>query len=108
MWKTINRPATALLAGLGVIADSIDAYEELRPFIALDDWQGGLRSYSACQPAGDLLLDAARSHPNLRYSADAVGRQWHELLQQALAQTAWPASITTSAGLHRHPLGGPT
>ena len=86
--KTINRPATAILAGLGVIADSIDAYEELRPFIALDDWQGGLRRYSACPPAGDLLLDAARSHLNLRYSADAVGRQWHELLQQALAQTA--------------------
>src|SRR3546814_11248110 len=86
MWKTINRPATAILAGLGVIADSIDAYEELRPFIALDDWQGGLRRYSECTTAGDLLLDAARSHLNLRYSADAVGRPWHECLHQAPAQ----------------------
>src|SRR3546814_18792140 len=100
-------PATAILAGLGVIADSIDAYEELRPFIALDDWQGGLRRYSACPPAGDLLLDAARSHLNLRYSADAVGRQWPELLQQALAQTARPESQTTAAGLPTHPLDAP-
>src|SRR3546814_16523013 len=71
--KTINRPATAILAGLGVIADSIDAYEELRPFIALDDWQGGLRRHYACPTAGDLLSEVERCHLHLPHTADRAG-----------------------------------
>ena len=49
--KTINRPATAIMAGLGVVADAIDAYEELRLFVSLDDWQGGLQLYAEAAPA---------------------------------------------------------
>lgn len=79
--KTINRPATALLAGLGVIADSLPAYEELRPFIALDDWAGGLDHYARISPENDALLDAGRRHIAARYSADKVCDQWEALLE---------------------------
>lgn len=84
--KTINRPATAIAAGLGVIADSIESYEELRPFIALDDWQGGLARYCACKPADDDALHAARAHLEERYGRSPVGRKWQTLLEEAMAR----------------------
>lgn len=58
--KSINRPATALMAGLGVVADGIDSYEPLRPYVSLDDWQEGLARYSTTPPAADPRLAAAR------------------------------------------------
>ena len=79
--KTINRPATAIMAGLGVIADSIDSYEELRPFIPLDDWQGGLRRYLDQSPCQDERLEAARQHLHERYGRNAVGGLWQEFLE---------------------------
>ena len=33
--KTMNRPATAIMAGLGVVGDAIPSYEELRPLKVL-------------------------------------------------------------------------
>lgn len=83
--KTINRPATAIAAGLGVVADSIDSYEELRPFIPLNDWQGGLRQYVERAPSVDERLEAARQHLQLRYGRDAIGRMWQNLLEQIAA-----------------------
>lgn len=77
--KTINRPATALRAGLGVIADTIPAYEELRPFIVLDDWQQGLHRYRATHPSDDAGCEAARKHIETLYGEDAVGSQWMAL-----------------------------
>ena len=84
--KTINRPATAIAAGLGVIADSIESYEELRPFIALDDWQGGLARYCACKPVNDGALHAARAYLEERYGRSPVGRKWQTLLEEAVAR----------------------
>lgn len=84
--KTINRPATAIAAGLGVIADSIESYEELRPFIMLDDWQGGLERYRACKPQQDDALIAAREHLETRYGRLPVGRKWHGLLEEVMAR----------------------
>lgn len=78
--KTINRPATALLAGIGVIADSLPAYEELRPFIVLDDWEGGLRRF-ALEP--DTLRDRiARGRDAIvrRYDAQVIGDRWEEAI----------------------------
>ncbi len=79
--KTINRPATALRAGLGVIADAIPAYEELRPFIVLDDWQQGLHRYCTTHPRDDAGCQAAREHIASLYGADAVGSQWLALVR---------------------------
>jgi len=80
--KTINRPATAIMAGLGVVADSIDSYEELRRFIPLDDWMGGLLRYTTQPPAQDGKLQQARNHLRQRYGKDAVGVLWANLFDE--------------------------
>ena len=80
--KTINRPATALMAGLGVIADSLPAYEELRPFIALDDWEAGLRRYIERSPQPDSRIVAAQDHLRGRYGAEVVAARWVEVLDK--------------------------
>lgn len=78
--KTMNRPATAMLLGLGVVADAIPSYEELRPFIALDDWQGGLRRYREWSGETQAQLEAGRRHLIERYSAEAVAHAWLRVL----------------------------
>ncbi len=80
--KTINRPATAIAAGLGVIADGIDSYEELRPFITLDDWQGGLERYADDWPAEQPRLAAARDHLERAYGAGVVAGRWADILAE--------------------------
>lgn len=80
--KTINRPATALRAGLGVIADAIPAYEELRPFIVLDDWQEGLHRYRLTHPRDEQGCEAARRHVVERYGRSAIGELWYQLIRQ--------------------------
>ena len=78
--KTVNRPATALMAGLGVIADPIPAYEELRPFIYLGDWEGGLSHYGECPPASDERIAAAQAHLRRHYSPEVIADRWTEVL----------------------------
>ena len=79
--KTLNRPATAILAGLGVIADAIPSYEELRPFIPLDDWPKGLRQYADIRPAADPQLAAARTHLLETYKRETISGLWRTVLQ---------------------------
>lgn len=78
--KSINRPAAALLAGLGVVADPLDSYEELREWVALDGWQAGLHSYVQQPPAQDRRLAMARAYLSDHYGEAAVARRWGELL----------------------------
>lgn len=84
--KTINRPATALSAGLGVIADSIDAYEELRPFIALDDWQAGLHRYSEFRERTDPRIVEARAHLSCHHGMEKIGKAWRDLFADLPSQ----------------------
>ncbi|QGP78416.1 hypothetical protein [Sphingobium sp. CAP-1] len=80
--KSINRPATAIMAGLGVIADSIESYEELRPFIALDDWQGGLARYAHGWADEQERLAAARDHLDRHYGRRRVAERWAEVVAE--------------------------
>lgn len=99
--KSVNRPATAIAAGLGVVADAIDSYEELRPFIPLDDWQGGLQRYLARPPAEDPDLLAAAGLLRQRYSPDAVAARWEGLLAEASALCgAAPSQAARNAPHH--------
>ncbi|WP_303760610.1 hypothetical protein [Sphingobium yanoikuyae] len=84
--KSINRPATAIMAGLGVIADSIDSYEELRPFIALDDWQGGLARYAFGWEHEQARLVQARAHLDEHYGRRRVAARWIEVLNELKAR----------------------
>ena len=80
--KTINRPATAILAGLGVVADAIDSYQELRPFVALDDWAGGLARYATDWPGEQARLAAARRHLLDHYGPEVVAGRWAAVLDE--------------------------
>lgn len=86
--KSINRPATAILAGLGVVADAIPSYEELRPFIALDNWQGGLQRYLDCSPGKDPALEAARERLQQLYGPREVACLWERLLLETVEPAA--------------------
>jgi len=89
--KTMNRPATALLLGLGVVADSIPSYEELRPFLALDDWQGGLDRYAAMDAPARAQIAEGAAYLRERYGAAAVARRWAALLTDVVGtQTSAP------------------
>ena len=83
--KSINRPATAVLAGLGVVADPLDSYLELRPFIELGDWQVGLSRYSKGK---DARNSEARRYLESRYSLNAVGQHWLRLVEYIGRQRA--------------------
>ena len=85
--KSINRPATALMAGLGVIADPIPAYEELAPFIYLRDWECGLSEYSRSDPNKDARIAAAQSYLQSRYAPAVVAERWAEVIDRAFART---------------------
>lgn len=89
--KSINRPATAIMAGLGVIADAIESYEELRPFIALDDWQGGLARYAFDWDAEQGRLTAARDHLDRHYGRKRVAACWAEVLEELAARGQEPS-----------------
>lgn len=80
--KTINRPATAVLAGLGVIADAIPAYEPLRPFIAMDGMEAGLAHYWQTRGTPDPLVQQGREMLAAEYGADAMARRWLALLER--------------------------
>jgi hypothetical protein len=78
--KTINRPATAMGAGLGVIANAIPSYEELRPFIWLDDWAGGLDYYSRVRPRDDPKLAAGKAYLAKVYAGENIAAMWRDVL----------------------------
>ncbi|MEL7728651.1 hypothetical protein AAG612_03860 [Citromicrobium bathyomarinum] len=82
--KSINRPATALRAGLGVVADALPAYEELRDFVAIDDWQGGLARYACDWNDERERLAQGLAHIDARYGDRAVADRWEEALQAAI------------------------
>lgn len=82
--KSINRPATALRAGLGVVADALPAYEELRDFVAIDDWQGGLTRYACGWPEERERLAAGLAHIDARYGDSEVADKWEEALHAAI------------------------
>lgn len=89
--KTSNRVATALLHGLWVIADAIPSYEEFRPFIALDDWNGGLRD--ALDGGEDLRRrrEAGLAHVLRHHGIDAVAAQWRHVLSEAAVAPSFDA-----------------
>jgi len=92
--KSINRPATAIIAGLGVVADAIESYEELRNFIPLDDWQGGLTRYAVGWAGEQGRLDEAREHLERRYGADVVAGQWERIFQELAASEIGVPELT--------------
>ena len=86
--KTINRPATAMLAGLGVVADALPAYEELRPFVWLDDWQGGLAAYARDWDAETARIAAGQAHLKAHHSPESIVAMWRAALIDTIGASA--------------------
>lgn len=78
--KSMNRPATALMAGLGVIADAIPSYEELRQFVFLDDWESGLQNYNLRMPQEIERINAAQEYLQRAYSTESLLNKWMTVL----------------------------
>lgn len=83
MAKSINRPATALMAGLEVFADRIPSYDELAPFITLDNWER-LGEATPHRDAADIRNRAAQDYLRTHYSAERVAMRWSEAVDQVL------------------------
>ena len=82
--KTLNRPATALLAGIGAIADPIPSYQELAPFITLGNWQEGLERYHAWDERTQADVAAGRDWLVDRYGPVPIAAQWEQVLRTAV------------------------
>jgi hypothetical protein len=74
--KSNNRPATALWHGVPVLATSIPSYEELGPFIALDDWDRGLDTCMDEPRVAAENVRRGREYLAQHYSAEAIARSW--------------------------------
>ena len=84
--KSINRPATALRAGLGVVADSLPAYRELQDFVPIDDWQGGLLRYASDWPRERDRLAEGLAHIDARYGDAHVADLWESALHETIGR----------------------
>jgi len=80
--KSNNRLVTALVAGVPVIADSIPAYDEFRPFCYLDDWENGLRNALLRADDARHRTEAGARYARSRYSLARIGEAWAEFLSE--------------------------
>jgi hypothetical protein len=82
--KTMNRPATALMAGLEVFADRIPSYDELSPFITLDSWTE-LGKSKLEKKAGQKRIEAGQNYLLEHYSSTRVAAYWLDAIDAAFA-----------------------
>lgn len=82
--KTMNRPATALMAGLQVFADGIPSYRELSAFITLDDW-AALHTRASQSEGFETRINASRDYLNEHYSPSRIADYWLEAIGLTLA-----------------------
>jgi glycosyltransferase involved in cell wall biosynthesis len=86
MCKTNNRLATALQAGVAVVADAIPSYEPFRDVAFLNDWKQGLETYLAnpttrAQHVAEGRRIIARDWTNARVAA-----RWRDLFDRLRAR----------------------
>ncbi len=74
--KTNNRLATALAAGLAVVAGRIPSYEPFEGCAVLDDWSGGLRRYILDPEARRRDVAAGQGLVDREWSPAAIADQW--------------------------------
>lgn len=80
--KSINRPATALRAGLGVVADALPSYQELGAFVPIDDWQDGLARYSSNWREEQDRLAEGLAYIDTHYGDAQVADLWEQALRK--------------------------
>lgn len=81
--KTMNRPATALMAGLDVFADRIPSYDELAPFVVLDDWDALARLPLMAADRAERSATAS-DWLKARYAPTVIADAWAEVAARSL------------------------
>ncbi|MCW5737698.1 MAG: hypothetical protein KIS73_26495 [Enhydrobacter sp.] len=78
--KSHNRMTTALNAGVPVIADALEAYEEFAPFCYTGDWQRSLEDVLARPDEARRRAAGARDYILARYAPSAIAEAWEQAL----------------------------
>ena len=78
--KTHNRLSLALSAGVPVIADHLDSYDEFAPFCWIGDWRAGLQAVLLQPQAARARAAEARPYLEAHWSAEAVAPLWEAAL----------------------------
>lgn len=79
--KSNNRPASAFMHGLGVAADGLPSYEDLRAFAVLDDWISGLAVLMNNAALRARNVEAAQAYLTQTYSVSQVAARWAQVLK---------------------------
>lgn len=87
--KSNNRLATALRAGLAVVADSIPSYEAFSSACILDDWDTGLASYLCSPDRRAAHVSAGQALIDLQWTPHHIAQQW-----QAFFKTLCRSEVT--------------
>lgn len=81
--KSANRAVLALANGVPVVASYLESLEPLSDALVMDDWRGGIESYLLQDGAREAHLARARQVLARHFSVEAIGRQWHTILERA-------------------------
>lgn len=94
--KSNNRLATALAAGLGVVADTIPSYEEFAQVCRLDSWEQGLWDYVTDPALRSRDVRAGQALVSRCYSPERIADGWQELFTAVTAGAAKGLQLETS------------
>ena len=78
--KTHNRLTLALSAGVPVVADRLDSYDEFAPFAWLGDWTAGLEAVLLDPEAARARAADARPYLEAHWSSLAIASLWEAAL----------------------------
>jgi hypothetical protein len=92
--KTHNRLSLALSAGVPVVADRLDSYEEFAPFAWIGDWTAGLEAVLTRPEEARARASGARPYLEAHWSAEAVAPLWEAALDLP-AQPREPGRVVT-------------
>jgi tRNA (mo5U34)-methyltransferase len=88
--KTNNRLATALYAGLAVVADSIPSYRAFAETCYLDDWERGLESYLSDPALRRRHVDEGRAIIDREWTLACAAGEWQNFFDRLLAKKTPP------------------
>lgn len=84
--KSNNRAATALWHGVPVLADRIPAYEDLRSFAFLDDWEAGFAHALASSREIQLRTAAGSAYVRQNFNISMIAGEWRRAIKTVLAE----------------------
>lgn len=94
--KTHNRLTLALSAGVPVVADHLESYEEFAPFCWIGDWRAGLEAVLLRPEAARARAAEARPYLEAHWSPKAVAPLWEAALELP-PQPSDPGRVVTAS-----------